>query len=133
MSQFFKRLNQPTETIARSRRAVAIGSVLFVIVIGFAFLLVYQDAELMREQINDNFNEQQLILARQVASQIEALLHDVTLEVESLARRSVSSDSNRHAADMQAALARISVKGAIGIGFMERTVALWSSMAIKEP
>ena len=50
------------------RHLVAIGSVLLFVMLGVAFLLVFQNAGIMRDQINEDFNQQQLILARQAAA-----------------------------------------------------------------
>ncbi len=64
-------------------RAVLAG--LFV-ALGAAALLVWQNAAVMRLQINDDFNEQQLVLARQAAAAIGHRLGDVEAETLSLAR-----------------------------------------------
>jgi hypothetical protein len=50
-----------------------------------AVFLVYQNAGIMLEQIRDDFNQQQMILARQAASQVDADLADIAVAIESLA------------------------------------------------
>jgi PAS domain S-box-containing protein len=49
-----------------------------------AFLLVFQNAGVMTELINDDFNQQQLLLARQAASHIDADLEDIQVELSTL-------------------------------------------------
>jgi PAS domain S-box-containing protein len=63
---------------------------------GVAFYLVYRNTDLMRNRINEDFNQQQLILARQAASQIDAILSDFEMELASLAANP-EVDFNRRA------------------------------------
>jgi C4-dicarboxylate-specific signal transduction histidine kinase len=63
---------------------VLLGSILFFLIIGTAFFLVYQNAVVMREQIDSDFNQQQLILARQAVLQIEDNLQDMTINLDNL-------------------------------------------------
>jgi PAS domain S-box-containing protein len=49
----------------------------------------------MRNRINEDFNQQQLILARQVASQIDAILHDFEGEMKSLENISISNGNRQ--------------------------------------
>jgi len=49
-----------------------------------AFLLVFQNAGVMTDLISDDFNQQQLLLARQAASQIDADLDDIQVEVSTV-------------------------------------------------
>ena len=66
-------------------RYFGVSSVLFFfVIICTAFFLVYQNAEVMREQTNAAFNQQQLILARQVAYQIDINLDDIEGNLEIL-------------------------------------------------
>ncbi|MCG6926938.1 MAG: PAS domain S-box protein [Acidobacteria bacterium] len=53
--------------------------------LGVAVFLVYQNAGIMLKQIRDDFNRQQLILARQAAAQVDADLDDIAVAIESLA------------------------------------------------
>jgi two-component system NtrC family sensor kinase len=70
--------------MSRRLALLAIGA-LFV-ALGLAVFLVYQSAGIMLDQIRDDFNQQQLILARQAASQVKADLEDIAIALESLAR-----------------------------------------------
>jgi PAS domain S-box-containing protein len=51
-----------------------------------AVFLVYQNAGIMLGQIRDDFNQQQLILARQAATQVDADLGDIEVALQTLAR-----------------------------------------------
>jgi two-component system, NtrC family, sensor kinase len=65
---------------------------LFLFVIGTAFYLVYQNASIMRNRINNDFNQQQLILANQAASQIQNDLNDIETGIYSL-RQMITGNS----------------------------------------
>lgn len=54
-------------------------------VLGVAVFLIYQNAGIMLEQIRADFNQQQLILARQAAAQVDAHLGDIAVAIGSLA------------------------------------------------
>ncbi|MBN2327427.1 MAG: PAS domain S-box protein [Candidatus Omnitrophica bacterium] len=73
-------------SILHFRYLILISSIVFVLVMSAAFYLVYQNAEIMRQQINQNFNQQQLILARQVATQIDEALNDIIKGMNSVKR-----------------------------------------------
>ncbi len=75
----------PPRVPAVPRGLKAILGGLFVAIIAAA-LLVWQNAVLMRRQINEDFNDQQLVLARQAAAAIGHRLSDVESEVLSTAR-----------------------------------------------
>ncbi len=64
-----------------SRRMVFWTSAAFAVATGLALYLVYQSARVMRARISDDFNEQQLILARQASTQIDARLRGMALEL----------------------------------------------------
>jgi PAS domain S-box-containing protein len=67
-----------------SKRLAILSSTAFVLVSGVALFLVYQNARVMVARISDDFNEQQLILARQAASQIDARLRGIALDLGSV-------------------------------------------------
>ena len=75
---------QTTRSIIDFSHLAPIGIVLFFILIGVAVYLVYQDARIMRNLIQDDFNQQQLILARQAARQIDTYLLDIKMELKLL-------------------------------------------------
>ncbi len=70
------RIRNLTQSFLNFRYVVLFSSVLFLLIIGTAFFLVYQNAGVMREQINSDFDQQQLVLARQAAYLIDMNLHD---------------------------------------------------------
>lgn len=71
---------------ARWRLLVFFGAGLLFVALVVAVFLVYQNAGIMLEQIRSDFNQQQLILARQAAAQVSADLADIEVAVSSLAR-----------------------------------------------
>ncbi len=86
MSALGPRLYERARSGSRSRFLSASGIVLLFLALGVAGFLVYQNAGIMLQQIRDDFNQQQLILARQAASQVDADLGDIAVAIESLAR-----------------------------------------------
>lgn len=84
MNPFIRRIKTIINSLLGSKYFAVIILVLFLIVIITAFLLVYQNANIMKAQINDDFNQQQLILARQAASQIQLNLEDIKNGIQSL-------------------------------------------------
>jgi two-component system, NtrC family, sensor kinase len=64
-----------------SKRLAILSSSAFVLVSGLALYLVYQSARVMVARISDDFNEQQLILARQAAAQIDARMRGIALDL----------------------------------------------------
>lgn len=86
MSTLADALLRKDRSLARFRSIVITASVLILIILGVGLYIVYQDAARLRRQINYDFNQQQLILARQAAMQIEAALRDVRAELERFSR-----------------------------------------------
>ena len=119
MSGFGSRLGRLASSLLNLRYLLMASSILFFLVIGIAFFLVYQNARVMHEQINNDFNQQQLILARQAASQIDAILNDVELEIESLKRLLPGRPAGAQKEAMQAMFERASGKGLIEIGLAD--------------
>ncbi len=69
-----------------SKRIAILSSTAFVLATGLALYLVYQSARGMVARISDDFNEQQLILARQAAAQIDGRLRGIALDLVGLQR-----------------------------------------------
>jgi two-component system NtrC family sensor kinase len=101
------------------RHLVVIGSVLLFVTLGAALFLVYQNAGIMRDQITTDFNQQQLILARQAAAQIQAGLEDVRVEIESLRRHLRDLPAPARDDAMSAAFERSRTKGLIEVGIVD--------------
>ncbi len=67
-----------------TRHLILLSGSVFFLVLAIAFFLVYQNAQIMSEQIEEDFNQQQLILARQVAMQINSTLNGMIQEIQVL-------------------------------------------------
>jgi len=118
-------MGRVTTSLLNFRYVVIISSILFFALIGVAFFLVYQNAGVMRDQINKDFNDQQLILARQAASQIDANVHDIEGEIESLRRMCTPGTSRTVVTElMRAMLERTRSKGVMEIGLNDPRGAL---------
>lgn len=120
MSTMLDRIRGLLISLLNLRYFVVISVLLFLIIIGTAFYLVYQNARAMRDQINNDFNQQQLILARQAASQIEATLQDIEVGVESLKRLMAGRPRGGREDVMKALFELTQGKGIIEIGLMDR-------------
>jgi len=79
------RLHDRVRAAPRSRLLAAGGVALLFLALAAAVFLVYQNAGVMLDQIRDDFNQQQLILARQAATQVDADLADIEVAIETLA------------------------------------------------
>jgi PAS domain S-box-containing protein len=75
-----------TPPVSRYRVLVIVATALIIVILAIGLYLVYQDAENLRENINRDFNRQQLTLARQAAGQIAAELRDIRTELERFSR-----------------------------------------------
>ncbi|MBU0982376.1 MAG: PAS domain S-box protein, partial [candidate division Zixibacteria bacterium] len=77
-----------TQILHRERSSyeylLPVGAVVLLVILGLALYMVYVDARYMRRQLDGEFNQQQLILARQAASRISSDLRVVTDELERL-------------------------------------------------
>jgi len=72
--------------LAKNRYFQVIGSLLFFILFSFALYLIYLDSEAIKEQINNDFNEQQLILAQQASSQLDFFLNNIDIQFKGLTK-----------------------------------------------
>lgn len=87
MSEQEKGLRGFINKILGSHYLLPIAAVILFLILGAALLTVDLDTRFMRDQINQGFNEQQLLLARQAASQISGALLDIKTEVGRLAEQ----------------------------------------------
>jgi PAS domain S-box-containing protein len=106
-------------TLLGSRYFAVITLILFLLIIGTAFFLVYQNANIMRNQINDDFNQQQLILARQAAYQIQTNLNDIKTGIQSLKQLIKGSSMNAIKEAVKVVFKQNQNKGLIDIGFVD--------------
>ncbi len=130
MKNLSKRVGFLIDRAVHSPYVVAFSAVLVLIFIGTGVLLIYLDAGIMRDQINTDFNQQQLILARQAAAQIDARLRDVAQEVDGLASESLILERQQLAAAMLAAFQRVRAKGALALGLMDENGGIIQSHGI---
>lgn len=106
-------------SLFNSRYLLLVSSLLFFIIIGIALFLVYQNAGVMRDQINNDFNQQQLILARQAEAQISSNLHDIEVEINSLKELwQTGIEKNTYEKIMQTVVKRLKNKGVTAIGII---------------
>jgi two-component system NtrC family sensor kinase len=92
---------------------------LFFAIIGFAFYMVYLNSRAMSAQIGRDFNQQQLILAYQAASQIDTILRDLEIEVKSLAALQPCAEGDLSEETVRAVMERTSSKGLMEIGVVD--------------
>jgi len=112
-------LRKLTETPFNFKYIILVSTALFLIITGIAFIMVYQNAGMMSEIINNDFNQQQLIIARQIASQIDYVLKDMCSEIESLKQIEIGRHPDiRHDA-METVIMRNSRKGLLEIGLID--------------
>lgn len=121
MSRLSVRMKRIINAFLNFRYLAVLSFVLFLLVIGTAFSLVYQNATIMRNQINDDFNQQQLILARQAASQIQNNLNDIENGVDSL-KQMIAGNSDTAIEDaIKVVFQQNRSKGLIEIGIIDRS------------
>ncbi|MFH1723316.1 MAG: ATP-binding protein [Elusimicrobiota bacterium] len=121
MMRLLARLRELGRSFLDFRHLVTGSSVIFFLIVGSAVILIYQNAGVMRRQINSDFNQQQLSLAKQAVYQIEANLRDIELELMSL-KGYLEADIGEVAIAkaMRAALARNRDQGLREVGVMDR-------------
>ncbi len=101
------------------RHLIAIGSAVLLLALGAAFFLVYQNAAIMLDQIQRDFNQEQLILARQASARIRANLDDLVEEMAAV--RLAAGASRPEAAERALATAfeHTRRKGVVDLGLFE--------------
>jgi two-component system NtrC family sensor kinase len=100
---------------ARGRLLVFLGAGLLFVALVVAVFLVYQNAGIMLEQIRSDFNQQQLILARQAAAQVSADLADIGVAASSLARNLPQGGADASGAGLRAFFEWARPKGVLAI------------------
>ncbi|MFC1561559.1 ATP-binding protein [candidate division KSB1 bacterium] len=112
-------LKKIKEASLKSRYLILIGSVLFLIFTGTAFITVYQNAGIMIELITDDFNQQQLIIARQIASRVDNILQGIKVEIECLKQIEIGRHEDRRRNEIEAVLLRNRSNGLVEIGLLD--------------
>jgi len=90
-----KQSERPLPGLQPMLRAALAGLALVIVVV---LVLIWQSADAMRRQINDDFNQQQLVLARQAAGAIEHRVGEVEAETASLVKLLAQTGSGGPAA-----------------------------------
>ncbi len=120
MSTIVDKTRRAIELFFDFRYLAIVGYILFLIVLSVAIYLIYQSSGIMRDRINKDFNEQQLILARQASSQIDGILHDIETELKSLSH---SFATIPNAVDFRLAMQEMALrtehKGVIEVGVLD--------------
>ncbi len=98
------------------RHLAWISSAVFFVILGTALFFVYQNWGIMHEQINSDFNAQQLILAHQAASEIDMDLEDIQVEITILKKLLAEAPESARDEAMQAVVDRTRSKGLTEIG-----------------
>jgi PAS domain S-box-containing protein len=92
-------------------------TLLFFLIFGVAFYFIYLDAIVVKDQINIDFNKQQLILARQAASQINLFLDNLNIQMNYLDRFCRNKDSAIRDEAIKVVFDQNKEMGLIDIGF----------------
>jgi two-component system NtrC family sensor kinase len=121
MSFSFSRLGDLARKLLGFRYLVVGSSLLFFAILGIALYLVYKNSRVMQDQITADFNQQQLILAYQAASQINALIGDLEIEIKSLMALQDRTPEGVSRETMQAMMERTRGKGLLEIGLMDHS------------
>lgn len=79
-------INRFFSNLAKNRYFQILGSLFFFIIFSFALYIIYLDSEAIKEQINNDFNEQQLILAQQASFQLDLLLNNIDIQFRGLSK-----------------------------------------------
>jgi len=74
------------KSLPKFRYLVFISLAFILILLGIGLYIVYQDADMINQHVKNEFNNQQLMLARQAASQIEMELKNIESELDLLVR-----------------------------------------------
>ena len=98
------------------RHLAWISAVVFFVILGTALFFVYQNWGIMHEQINSDFNAQQLILAHQAASEIDMDLEDIQVEITILKKLLAEAPESARDEAMLAVVDRTRSKGLTEIG-----------------
>lgn len=80
--------------LMKNRLLPLFGSALFFIIYGIAFYIIFLDLDEAKKQLREDFNAQQLILARQSAYQFDSYLKSLEQEFKSLKLSSESEDTS---------------------------------------
>jgi two-component system, NtrC family, sensor kinase len=81
-----KTIDNALHTLSKKPKFNFFISLLFFLMFGISFSLIYLDSVAIKEQIDNDFNQQQIILARHASSQISSYLDNLEIQFQSLER-----------------------------------------------
>jgi two-component system NtrC family sensor kinase len=120
MADFISRLGAIFNRNFISRHFVLLGSIIFFLIVGSALVLIFQNSRIIRKRIDNDFNQQQLVLARQAAFQIDADLQAIAGELETLEWMMEDRIDPGSIDDvMQAMIKRTQSKGVDAVGLID--------------
>jgi two-component system NtrC family sensor kinase len=110
---------QTSQSILASHYLLPVAAAALILILCSALYIVYTDTNFIRETINQDFNQQQLILARQASTQLGNILDDETAELERLGNLLSSTGKPQDFADyMRSTLNFSQGAGLIEIGLV---------------
>lgn len=118
MKKFLLLIDRISNFFFRKKFTPFLISILFFIIFGIAFYLIYLDSEAIKEQINDDFNQQQLILARQSSAQFELFLNNLEIQLKSLKWFAEDTEGKIRKVAMLSVLKQNTEMGIIDIGLL---------------
>ncbi len=101
----------------RLRYLIFISLVVILILLGIGLYIVYQDADTIEQHIENEFNELQLVLAKQTALQIENEINNINSELDYIASLELPVGSSSEKVNaLKTIIAKNSDKGIIDVG-----------------
>jgi PAS domain S-box-containing protein len=95
-----------------------IASLVFFVIISMALFLIFQNAQIMLERINTDFNQMQLVLANQAATQIDSDLSAISKELEIQERHIGPMTGLTIESSLRALVERTNSKGVLAAGII---------------
>ena len=95
-----------------------IASLVFFVIISVALFLIFQNAQIMLDRINTDFNQMQLVLANQAATQIDSDLLAISKELEILERHIVPMAGITIESSLRTLIERKNSKGVLAAGII---------------
>ncbi|UCC79524.1 MAG: MEKHLA domain-containing protein [Candidatus Zixiibacteriota bacterium] len=96
-----------------------IASLVFFVIISIALFLIFQNAQIMLDRINIDFNQMQLVLANQAATQIDSDLSTISKELEIMARHIEGMPDRTLNSTLMTFIERTNTKGVLAAGLID--------------
>ncbi|MBM2816285.1 MAG: domain S-box protein [Ignavibacteria bacterium] len=107
------------KNISERRYFSVILSILFFLIFSTAFYLIYSDSDEVKAQIHNDFNQQQLILARQSSAQIDLFLNNLEIQLKNLKWFCSQENNEIRAEALRAFFEQNNKMGVIDIGYIQ--------------